>query len=135
MRIIALDMKTGAKLWDVVTDDYKSLRTYNSGPIVIKDKVLVGAGNCSPGHANSTGGALSGVFPPGGCFITGHDLETGKQLWRFNTIAQADEPGGDTWNNIPNEKRGGGAIWVVGQYDPELNLTYWVPGRPRPGRR
>ena len=132
MRVIALDVKTGAKLWDVVTDDYKSLRTYNSGPLVIKDKVLVGAGNCSPGHANSTTGTYAGMFPPGGCFITGHDLETGKQLWRFNTIAQADEPGGDTWNNLPNEKRGGGAIWVVGQYDPELNLTYWGTGSPSP---
>ena len=48
MRVIALDVKTGTKVWDV-TDDYKSLRTYNSGPLVIKDKVLVGAGNCSPG--------------------------------------------------------------------------------------
>ena len=132
MRVIALDVKTGAKLWDVVTDDYKSLRTYNSGPLVIKDKVLVGAGNCSPGHANSTTGTYAGMFPPGGCFITGHDLETGKQLWRFNTIAQADEPGGDTWNNLPNEKRGGGAIWVAGQYDPELNLTYWGTGSPSP---
>ena len=132
MRVIALDVKTGTKLWDVVTDDYKSLRTYNSGPLVIKDKVLVGAGNCSPGHANSTTGTYAGVFPPGGCFITGHDLETGKQLWRFNTIAQADEPGGDTWNNLPNEKRGGGAIWVAGQYDPELNLTYWGTGSPAP---
>ena len=77
-------------------------------------------------------GTYAGIFPPGGCFITGHDLETGKQLWRFNTIAQADEPGGDTWNNLPNEKRGGGAIWVVGQYDPELNLTYWGTGSPSP---
>ncbi len=132
MRIIALDIKTGEKVWDVSTDDYNSLRTYNSGPLVIKDKVLVGAGNCSPGHANSTGGTHGGKFPPGGCFITGHDLETGKQLWRFNTIAQADEPGGDTWNNIPNEKRGGSAIWVPGQYDPELNLTYWGTGSPSP---
>ena len=132
MHVIALDVKTGTKLWDVVTDDYKSLRTYNSGPLVIKDKVLVGAGNCSPGHANSANGTYAGKFPPGGCFITGHDLETGKQLWRFNTIAQADEPGGDTWNNLPNEKRGGGAIWVVGQYDPELNLTYWGTGSPSP---
>jgi alcohol dehydrogenase (cytochrome c) len=134
MHVIALDIKTGTKLWDVVTDDYKSLRTYNSGPLVIKDKVLVGAGNCSPGHANSTAGTgtYAGMFPPGGCFITGHDLETGKQLWRFNTIAQADEPGGDTWNNLPNEKRGGGAIWVAGQYDPELNLTYWGTGSPSP---
>jgi PQQ-dependent dehydrogenase (methanol/ethanol family) len=132
MHVIALDVKTGTKVWDVVTDDYKSLRTYNSGPLVIKDKVLVGAGNCSPGHANSTTGTFAGRFPPGGCFITGHDLETGKQLWRFNTIAQADEPGGDTWNNLPNEKRGGGAIWVAGQYDPELNLTYWGTGSPSP---
>ena len=132
MHVIALDVKTGTKVWDVATDDYNSLRTYNSGPLVIKDKVLVGAGNCSPGHANSATGEHAGKFPPGGCFITGHDLETGKQLWRFNTIAQADEPGGDTWNNLPNEKRGGGAIWVAGQYDPELNLTYWGTGSPSP---
>ncbi len=131
MRVVALDIKTGAKLWDVATDDYHERRTYNSGPLVIKDKVLVGAGNCSPGHTNSPG-PLQGVFPKGGCFITGHDLETGQQLWRFNTIAQPDEPGGDTWNNLPAEKRGGGAIWVAGQYDPELNLTYWGTGSPSP---
>ena len=52
MHVIALDIKTGKKVWDVVTDDYKSERTYNSGPLVIKDKVLVGAGNCGPGSAN-----------------------------------------------------------------------------------
>ncbi len=132
MRIIALDMKTGAKLWDVSTDDYKSERTYNSGPLIIKDKVLVGAGNCSPGSANKDGGKTAAYFPPGGCFITGHDLETGKELWRFNTVAHVGEPGGDTWNNLPNEKRGGSAIWVVGQYDPELNLTYWGTGSPSP---
>jgi alcohol dehydrogenase (cytochrome c) len=132
MRVIALDVKTGTKLWDVSTDDYKSERTYNSGPLVIRDKVLVGAGNCGPGSANRERGTVAGYSPPGGCFITGHDLETGKELWRFNTIAHADEPGGDTWNNLPNEKRGGGAIWEAGQYDPELNLTYWGTGSPSP---
>ena len=49
MHVIALDVKTGTKLWDVTTDDYKSERTYNSGPLVIRDKVLVGAGNCGRG--------------------------------------------------------------------------------------
>jgi alcohol dehydrogenase (cytochrome c) len=131
MHVIALDIKTGAKLWDVATDDYHERRTYNSGPLVVNDKVLVGAGNCSPGHTNSPG-PLEGVFPRGGCFITGHDLETGKELWRFNTIAHANEPGGDTWNGLPDDKRGGGAIWVAGQYDPELNLTYWGTGSPAP---
>ncbi len=132
MHLIALDIKTGKKVWDVVTDDYKSERTYNSGPLVVKDKVLIGAGNCSPGSANREGGKVAGYFPPGGCFITGHDLETGKELWRLNTVAHTNEPGGNTWNNLPDDKRGGSAIWEVGQYDPELNLTYWGTGSPSP---
>jgi alcohol dehydrogenase (cytochrome c) len=132
MHVIALDMKTGKKVWDVVTDDYKSERTYNSGPLVVKDKVLMGAGNCGPGSANQRGGKVAGYSPPGGCFITGHDLETGKELWRFNLTAHSDEPGGDTWNNLPDDKRDGAAIWVAGQYDPELNLTYWGTGSPSP---
>ena len=132
MHVIALDIKTGKKVWDVVTDDYKSERTYNSGPLVVKDKVLIGAGNCGPGSANQHKGEVAGYSPPGGCFITGHDLETGKELWRFNLTAHSDEPGGDTWNNLPDDKRDGAAIWVAGQYDPELNLTYWGTGSPSP---
>ena len=132
MHVIALDVKTGKKVWDVKTDDYKSERTYNSGPLVVKDKVLMGAGNCGPGSANQRGGKVAGYSPPGGCFITGHDLETGKELWRFNLTAHSDEPGGDTWNNLPDDKRDGAAIWVAGQYDPELNLTYWGTGSPSP---
>jgi alcohol dehydrogenase (cytochrome c) len=132
MHVIALDMKTGKKVWDVVTDDYKTERTYNSGPLVVKDKVLMGAGNCGPGSANIHKGEVAGYSPPGGCFITGHDLETGKELWRFNLTAHANEPGGDSWNKLPDDKRDGAAIWVAGQYDPELNLTYWGTGSPSP---
>ena len=56
MRVIALDVKTGKKLWDISTDDYKSERTYNSGPLVIRDKVLVGAGNWWAGQRQSARG-------------------------------------------------------------------------------
>jgi alcohol dehydrogenase (cytochrome c) len=128
MHILALDAKTGRVSWDVVTDDYHSGRTYPSGALVVRDKVIVGAGNCSPGTANSG----KGYFPPGGCFITAHDLATGKLVWRFNTVARPDEAGGETWNSIPAEKRGGGATWMTGQYDPELKLTYWGTGNPSP---
>ena len=135
MRVIALDVKTGD---EVVGCRHRRLQE----PAHLQQRP---AGHQGQGArrrrqllARDTRiqrlGPTQDVFPPGGCFITGHDLETGKQLWRFNTIAQADEPGGDTWNNLPNEKRGGGAIWVAGQYDPELNLTYWGTGRPRRGR-
>lgn len=131
MHVLALDIKTGKKVWDVVTDKYKSERTYNSGPLVVKDKVLIGAGNCGPGSANADK-KVALYSPPGGCFISGHDLATGKELWRFNTTALHDDPGGNTWNNLPDDKRDGGAIWVAGQYDPELNLTYWGTGSPSP---
>jgi alcohol dehydrogenase (cytochrome c) len=119
MHIIALNMKTGDVVWDVVTDDYqKSRRVYNGGPLIVNGKVIMGASGCAPG----------GV----GCFITAHDLETGKELWRFNTIAQPGEPGGDTWNDVPADKRWGASVWTLPSYDAELNLIYVPTGSPFP---
>lgn len=119
MHIVALDVKTGKVVWDVVTDDYrKSNRVYNGGPLVINGKVIMGASGCAPG----------GV----GCFVSALDLETGKQLWRFNTIAQPGEPGDDTWNNVPAEKRWGASVWTPPSYDPELNLLFVGTGSPFP---
>jgi alcohol dehydrogenase (cytochrome c) len=60
MHLLALDVKTGRVVWDVVTDEYHEGRTYPSGSLVIRDKVLIGAGNCGPGTANSG----KGYFPP-----------------------------------------------------------------------
>jgi alcohol dehydrogenase (cytochrome c) len=119
MHLLALDAKTGAVIWDVATDDARrNRRVYNGGPLVVHDKVIMGASGCAPGIA--------------GCFITAHDLETGKELWRFNTIAQPGEPGGDTWNNVPAEKRWGGSVWTPPSYDPELNLLFVGTGSPYP---
>ena len=119
MHLIALDIKTGEVVWDVVTDDYKkSKRVYNGGPLVVKDKVIMGASGCAPGGVS--------------CFITGHDLATGKELWRFNTVAQPGEPGNETWNGVPPEKRWGASVWIPPSYDPELNLVYIAVGSPFP---
>lgn len=119
MHLIALDVKTGAVAWDVVTDDFrKSKRVYNGGPLVVNGKVIMGASGCAPGGM--------------GCFITGHDLETGKELWRFNTIAQPGEPGDETWNGVPAERRWGASVWIPPSYDPELNLLFVGTGSPFP---
>jgi alcohol dehydrogenase (cytochrome c) len=122
MRILALDVKTGQVLWDVSTDDPANTRVYNGGPLVVNGKVIMGASGCAPG------GAPRAV----GCFITGHDLETGKELWRFNTIAQPGEPGGDTWNNLPADRRWGASVWTPPSYDAELNLLFVGTGSPFP---
>jgi alcohol dehydrogenase (cytochrome c) len=69
------------------------------------------------------------------CFIAGYDPNTGKQLWKFVTVALKGMPGGDTWGDLPDDKRAGADVWIVGTYDPEMNLTFWGTGQAKPSRR
>jgi alcohol dehydrogenase (cytochrome c) len=66
------------------------------------------------------------------CFISAYDASTGKQLWRFNTIPHAGEPGGDSWGKLANMFRAGGDTWITGSYDPDLDLTYWGVAQAKP---
>ena len=74
-------------------------------------------------------GASSCQTYPGGCFIFGLDAQTGKEAWRFNTLAPPGLPGGDTWNGTPGDQRYGGAVWTSGSYDPDLGLVYFGIGQ------
>ena len=64
----------------------------------------------------------------GGNLIIALDADTGKEAWRFHTIAQSGEPG-DSWNDLPNEKRNGASVWTAGSYDPELKLAFFGVGQ------
>ncbi|MEO6910724.1 MAG: PQQ-dependent dehydrogenase, methanol/ethanol family, partial [Edaphobacter sp.] len=59
------------------------------------------------------------------------DPLTGKELWRFWTIPGPGEFGNESW---PGDMylHGGGAMWMPGTYDPELNTIYWGTGNPTP---
>ncbi|MEO7650041.1 MAG: alcohol dehydrogenase, partial [Bryobacteraceae bacterium] len=70
-----------------------------------------------------------------GCFISAYDAATGKQAWKFQTIAREGQPGGDTWGTLPNLLRAGGDTWITGSYDPALDLTYWGVAQPKPWLR
>src|SRR3984957_20318078 len=109
--IIALDTKTGKVIWDHETEDYKKGWRYTGGPLVASNVIVQGMSGC--------GNAM-----PGGCFVTGHDINDGKELWRFHTIAQPGEPGGDSWNGLPLEKRFGASTWNSGTYDPDTDALY-----------
>jgi len=112
VHIVALDVKTGAVIWDSPLADYTKGYQLTGGTLVAKGKVMVG---------------LNGQAP-GGNLIVALDAETGKQAWRFHTIAQSGEPG-DSWNGLPNEKRNGASVWTAGSYDPELNLAFFGVGQ------
>lgn len=65
--LVALDAKTGAKVWDVKVNDPKVGATNTNAAQVIKDKVLTG---CS--------GAEFGVR----CFIAAYNLKDGSLAWK-----------------------------------------------------
>jgi alcohol dehydrogenase (cytochrome c) len=115
--LIALDRDTGDVLWDVPLDDYKVGHAVTAAPLVIKDKVITG----------NAGGDL-----PTRGFLDAYDAATGKRVWRFYTIPALGEPGSETWSDPDVLPRGGGATWMTGTYDPELNLIYWGTGNPNP---
>ena len=125
--VVALDAATGAELWDVELADKNLAYAFTLAPLAVKDKVVVG----------STGGD-QGIRG----FIAALDAETGAEAWRFHTIPGPGEPGHETWEPCPPNpetycdpeawKHGGGAAWLTGSYDPELNLIYWGTGNPGP---
>ncbi len=115
-RIVALDARTGEQVWETMIQEGNS---NSSGPIVADGKVISGLASCA-------------TYGESRCFISAYDANTGTPLWRFNTIAEAGEPGGDTWGNLDNIFRKGGETWITGSYDPELNLTYWGTAQAKP---
>jgi len=110
--MVALDVKTGRVVWDHAITDAKNFNM-TGGPLAAKGKVMQGVG----GRA------------PGGNFIVALDADTGQEAWRFYTIARPGEPGGESWNGLPLDKRNGGSVWTAGSYDPQLNLAYFGVGQ------
>ena len=118
-RLIALDARTGAELWTTrFAENAQGFRS-TSGPVVVDGKVVQGLGGCDR-------------YTREGCFISAYDAATGQPLWRFNTVARSDEPGGNTWANLPNFLRGGGDTWITGSYDPGLDLVYFGVAQAKP---
>jgi alcohol dehydrogenase (cytochrome c) len=121
-REVALDARTGKVVWDVRLGEASKGYGNSSGPLVAEGVVIQGLGGCE--RYKSTG-----------CYISGLDADTGKTLWRFNTVPKQGEPGGDTWSNLPDIERAGGDTWITGTYDPGLHLTYWGVAQPKPWMR
>jgi alcohol dehydrogenase (cytochrome c) len=119
--LYALDARTGGIVWQTAIADGKQGYSNTSGAIVINGKVLTGMTGCGRYGAD--------------CYISAYDARTGEVVWRFSTVARDGQPGGDTWGRLPNLLRAGGDTWIVGSYDPGLNVTYWGVAQPKPWLR
>lgn len=105
--LIALNTRTGALVWDTPIITEKNDSILSGSPIVVRGKVVFGVS-----------GAL---IVPGGNYILGMDAATGKEVWRFHTVARPGQPGGDSWNGAPVNERYGGGVWTGASYDAKRN--------------
>lgn len=117
--LIALDIRTGKLLWKNIKADYKDGYTHSSGPIIANGVVISGINGCER-------------YIEDGCFITGHDPDSGKELWRTSTVALSEDINGSSWGNTPDIFRAGSDTWIAGSYDPELNIFYIGTSQAKP---
>ena len=111
LHMVALNAQSGEVIWDhaIEIGDNTGYQL-RSAPTVAGGQVIQG---------------MAASFVPGGGFIIAIDLVTGRETWRFNTLARPGEPGGNTWNDIPLEERQGGSVWNTGAYDSQLDLLFY----------
>jgi alcohol dehydrogenase (cytochrome c) len=114
--LVALDAKTGQELWKTQVVDYTQGSIITSPPTVVKNLVITGFGG--------------GEFGARG-YISALDQNTGQEVWRLWTTPGPGEPGNDTWKG-DSWKLGGATVWLVGSYDPALNLLYYGTSNPSP---
>lgn len=112
--IAAIDARTGTQLWESQVADSLLGYSITSAPLALKDKVIVGV---SGGEFGARG------------FIDAYDAATGKRLWRWYSVPEPADFGGDTWAG-ESWKTGGAPTWLTGSYDAATNTLIWAIGNP-----
>src|SRR5438876_3104107 len=130
---VAVDASSGRELWSTQIADVSNGETVTMAPLVVRDRVIVGA----------SGGEF-GIYG----WVKGLDLETGRIVWTAYNIGPDSEvlakPGifkpfydrgtelaltswpADVWKN------GGAPVWGWMSYDADLDLLYYGTGNPAP---
>ncbi len=116
--LVALDAQTGKVRWETKVDD----GGITAGGILVADGKVLTNRTCM-------------FLGREACFIAAHDARTGKEVWKFYTTAAPGEPGGDSWGNMPAEKRAASPWGLPGSYDPKRGTTYWGIANPDPYTR
>ncbi len=117
--LVALDARTGEEVWKTVKTDYTQGFRQNAGPVIANGVLITGTNGCDR-YTEQT------------CFITGHDPDTGEELWRTSTIALPGDPNDASWGDTPPYLRAGGDAWIPGSYDPDLGLFYIGTAQAKP---
>jgi len=136
-KLVALDARTGALLWETQIADPEKGYSETMAPTVIDNKVLIG-----------TNGGEYGVRG----FVKAFGADDGKLLWTFYTIpenghegvwAENDATGRNMKRDIAAEKAAlakdssfyqtlGGGVWMNPSVDLKSRTVWFVAGNPSP---
>src|SRR5258706_782848 len=113
--LIALEAKTGKKIWDNVIADTSYGEFASAAPVAWNGMVFMGI-------AGSDWGIRGRVMA--------YDAQTGRELWRFNTIPRGKEVGADTWKIPDSAAIGGGGTWTSYTLDLREGELFVSVGNP-----
>ena len=125
-RLIALDAKTGAVVWDVQTTPKDGPYAITGAPRIAKGRVLIG----NAGSEYTVRG-----------FLSAYDADTGNLIWRTYSVpgdpskpfeSDAMRAATATWSGEWWKAGGGGSPWDTIVYDPDLDYVYFGTGNGSP---
>ena len=115
---VALDQMTGGIVWSVPVFNWKEGVTLTSAPLYYNGVVYVGSTGGEYGFRGS---------------ITAYNSTNGNFLWRFFTVPQPGDIGGQTWAPGPlGFATGGGTVWNTPSVDPVRNTITFTTGNAAP---
>jgi quinohemoprotein ethanol dehydrogenase len=119
-RLVAVNRRSGAKVWDTISCDNVATQTITGAPRVGGGKVFIGSANLDSGVSRG--------------HIDAFDAATGRHLWRFYTVPgdpakgfenKAMEMAASTWEKDWWKTTAGATVWEGITYDSELNQVYF----------
>jgi PQQ-dependent dehydrogenase (methanol/ethanol family) len=116
-RLLALDAATGNLLWKNVIGTGRLGESASGVPLAWQGVVYMGIAGSELGVRGR---------------VMAYDAQTGKELWRFNTIPMGEEKGADTWKKPETARTGGGGFWGAMSLDPSTGELFVPVGNPWP---
>jgi quinohemoprotein ethanol dehydrogenase len=125
-RLIALDAKTGAVVWDIQTTPKDGPYAITGAPRIAKGRVIIG-----------NAGAEYAVRG----YVSAYDAETGNLAWKTYTVpgdpsmpfeSEAMRRAAATWSGQWWKAGGGGTAWDTIVYDPETDFVFFGTGNGSP---
>ncbi|MEP7246778.1 MAG: PQQ-binding-like beta-propeller repeat protein [Gammaproteobacteria bacterium] len=116
-RLIALDAATGKVLWKNLIGTPRLGESASAAPLAWQGVVYM-----------AISGSEFGVRGR----VMAYDAQTGRELWRFNTVPMGDETGANTWTRPESAKTGGGGVWGAMTLDVTTGELFVPVGNPWP---